>query len=130
MSRTDGEVKGMVSPSGSRDCAVVTFGRIDGYRVARSHGYVSGTATRERSRLFEGFRSLGALIGLIGSEWMSDADALRRPALEALRAQAVLCGANAVVNVQFHTGEQEDGSCTLVAYGEAVVLVKEKPARG
>jgi uncharacterized protein YbjQ (UPF0145 family) len=129
MSRTDGEVMGMVSPSGSRECAVVTFESIDGYRVVRSHGYVSGTATRQRSLLLDGFRGLGALIGLAGSEWITDAEALRRPALEALRAQAGQRGANAVINVQFHASERPDGSSTLTAFGEAVVLVKEQPAR-
>jgi len=104
---------------------VVTFERVDGYRVARSHGYVSGTATRQRSLLLEGFRSLGALIGLSPSEWVSDAEALRAPALDALRARAQERGANAVVKVQFHASEQEDGTSTLVAYGEAVELVKD-----
>jgi uncharacterized protein YbjQ (UPF0145 family) len=104
--------------------AVVTFESIDGYRVAHSYGYVSGVASQPRNRFRETFRSLGALVGLPASEWVTDAEALRTVALDALCARADAVGANAVVKLQFHADEMDDGSCKVIAFGEAVILEK------
>jgi uncharacterized protein YbjQ (UPF0145 family) len=99
---------------------LVTFEELDGYRTVNSFGYVSGTASRPRNRLRSTFRSLGMLIGLAGSEFLSDAEQLRAEALEALRRRADLLGADAVIGLQFHVSEGGDGSCRVVAFGKAV----------
>ncbi len=104
--------------------AVVTFDRVDGFRVVRSFGYVSGAAARRRNRLNETFRSLGVLIGLSPTQWTTDAEALRSGALDILRRAASECGANAVINLQFHAAERGD-ACEVIAFGEAVTLEKE-----
>ena len=44
--------------------AVVTFERIDGYRIIRSFGFAYGHASRPRNVLRATFRSIGAFIGL------------------------------------------------------------------
>lgn len=103
---------------------VVTFDELAGYRTVRSLGYVSGIATRPRSRLRSTFRSLGMLIGLAASEFISDAEQLRNEALEALRHRADSLGANAVVGLQFYVSEGSDGSCKVVAFGQAVQVAK------
>jgi uncharacterized protein YbjQ (UPF0145 family) len=101
--------------------AVVTFERVDG--ITRSFGFISGSAERRRSGLAMTFRSLGALLGLSTSEWITDAEALRSGALDMLRKKGYELGANAIVNLQFHTEENED-VCRVIAFGEAVVLEK------
>ena len=68
------------------------------------------------------------LIGLAGSELLSDAEQLRAEALEALRRRANSLGADAVIGLQFYVTEGGDGSCQVVASGKAVSLMKEDPA--
>ncbi len=101
---------------------LVTLEELDGYRTVRSFGYVSGTASRPRNRLRSTFRSLGMLIGLAGSEFLSDAEQLRADALEALRRHADSLGADAVIGLQFAVSEGDDGSCRVVAFGKAVTV--------
>jgi len=103
---------------------IVTFNQLEGYRTLRSYGCVSGTATRPRNRLRSTFRSLGMLIGLASAEFLSDAEQLRSEALEALRRRADAMGANAVIGLQFFVSEGDDGSCEVVAFGEAVSVTK------
>lgn len=103
---------------------LVTFERLEGYRTVRSFGHVSGSASRPRNRLRSTFRSLGMLIGLASSEFLSDAEQLRSDALEALRRRADVLGANAVVGLQFFVSEGNDGSCEVVAFGRAVSVTK------
>jgi uncharacterized protein YbjQ (UPF0145 family) len=107
---------------------VVTFDRLEGYRTVRSFGHVSGTASRPRNRLRSTFRSLGMLIGLASSEFLSDAEQLRNEALEALRRSADALGANAVIGLQFFVSEESDGSCEVVAFGDAVAVTKTESA--
>ena len=99
---------------------VVTFDDLDGYRTLASYGFVSGSASRQRNRLRSTFRSLGMLIGLAAGEFLGDAEQLRSEALEALRLRAGELGANAVVGLQFYVSEGADGSCKVVAFGQAV----------
>lgn len=103
---------------------VVTFDHLDGYRTLQSFGFVSGAASRQRNRLRSTFRSLGMLIGLAAGEFLGDAEQLRGEALEALRASADRLGANAVVGLQFYVSEGADGSCKVVAFGQAVLVNK------
>jgi uncharacterized protein YbjQ (UPF0145 family) len=103
---------------------VVTFDQLDGFRVAERFGYVSGIATRPRNRLRSTFRSLGMLIGVSPNEFMGDAEHLRNEALELVYKRADALGANAVIGLSFHVSEGTDGSCKVVAFGEAVLVVR------
>ncbi len=108
--------------------SVVTFDRLDGYRVVTRYGYVSGIASRPRNRLRATFRSLGMLIGVSPGEYLSDAEHLRSEALDALSKRADAYGANAVIGLSFHVSESDDGSCKIVAFGEAVLAVPTEGA--
>jgi uncharacterized protein YbjQ (UPF0145 family) len=102
---------------------VVTFTEIDGVRIVRRYGYVSGIASRPRNRLRSTFRSLGMLIGMSPNEFLSDAEHLRNEALDGVYKRASALGANAVIGLSFHVSEGADGSCKVVAFGEAVLTV-------
>jgi uncharacterized protein YbjQ (UPF0145 family) len=104
---------------------IVTFDRLDGFRTIRTFGHVSGSASRPRNRLRSTFRSLGMLIGLSSAEFLSDAEQLRSEALAALRRNADALGANAVIGLQFFVSESDDGSCEVVAFGQAVTVARE-----
>lgn len=103
---------------------LVTFDELEGYRVVRSLGYVSGSASRPRNRLRATVRSIGVLIGLSAGEYLSDAERLREVAIDALRKKADALGANAVIGLRFYASEGADGSCRVVAFGQAVRAIK------
>lgn len=103
---------------------VVTFERVEGFRTVGSLGSVEGSAARPRNRLRSTFRSLGMLIGLSPGELLGDAEQLRGEALDDLRRHAERLGANAVVGLQFFVSERDDGSCEVVARGQAVLVDK------
>lgn len=107
--------------------AVVTFDELEGHRIVKRYGYVSGIATRPRNRLRATFRSLGMLIGVAPGEFVSDAEQLRGEALEGIYQRANHLGANAVIGLSFHVSESPDGSCKIVAFGEAVLAVPNGP---
>ena len=104
---------------------VATFDELAGATIVRRYGYVSGIASRPRNRFRSTFRSLGMLIGLAAHEYLTDAEALRRESLDALLARGNALGANAVIGLSFHVSEGSDGSCKVVAFGEAVLLAAE-----
>jgi len=106
---------------------LVTLEAVDGFPTVRTFGRVSGSASRPRNRLRSTFRSLGMLIGLSAGEFLGDAEQLRGEALDALRRNAASLGANAVVGLEFYVSEGEDGSCTVRAYGQAVLVDKSGP---
>jgi len=102
--------------------AVVTFDRVDGYRVVKSFGYAYGQSTRPRNVLRATFRSLGAFIGLAPIEYLTDAERARSDSLEALLRKAESMGANGVMGLQFQASEGPDGATRVLAFGEAVML--------
>lgn len=101
---------------------VVTFDRIEGFRIAKSLGYAYGQASRPKNLLRATFRSIGAFIGLAPIEYLTDAERARAESLTALISRANALGANSILGLQFQVAEQSDGSTRVVAFGEAVVL--------
>ena len=107
----------MISPN-----AIVTFERVDGFRVIKSFGYMYGQATRPRNVLRATFRSIGAFIGLAPMEYLTDAERARTDSLAVLLEKAEETGANGIVGLQFQASETADGSTRVLAFGEAVLL--------
>ena len=68
------------------------------------------------------------LIGMAPNEFISDAEQLRTEAMEGIYARADALGANAVVGLQFYVSEDPDGSCKVVAFGQAVRAEPLAPA--
>ena len=107
----------MISPN-----AIVTFERVDGYRIVKSFGYHYGQAVRPRNVLRATFRSIGAFIGLAPVEYLTDAERARTDSLAVLLKKAEATGANGIVGLQFQASETPDGSTRVLAFGEAVLL--------
>jgi uncharacterized protein YbjQ (UPF0145 family) len=112
---------------------VVTFEKVEGFRVIKSFGYAYGQASRPKNLLRATFRSIGAFIGLAPIEYLTDAERARADSLTSLIARANVLGANGIVGLQFQVAEQADGSTRVVAFGEAVFLepnpAASQPAR-
>lgn len=109
--------------------AVVTFDKIDGYRVVRSFGYAYGHASRPRNLLRATFRSIGVFIGLAPMEYLTEAERARTDSLTMLIAKAESMGANGVIGLQFQVSEQSDGTTRVLAFGEAV-FIERAPTSG
>ena len=107
----------------SRD-AVVTFDKVEGFRIVKTLGYVHGQAVRPRDIVRATFRSIGAFIGLAPIEYLTDAERAREEALDAMRTRAEATGANGVINVQFQITEGAEGT-KVMCYGQAVILARE-----
>lgn len=107
---------------------VVTFDEVEGLTIARALGYVSGIAMRPRNRLRATFRSLGMLIGVAPSEFVSDAEQLRTEALAQMVKRGDALGANAIIGLNFYVSESGDGSTKVVAFGKAVQVVPAERA--
>ncbi|MDQ6931579.1 MAG: heavy metal-binding domain-containing protein [Candidatus Eremiobacteraeota bacterium] len=101
--------------------SVVTFERVDGFRVVRSFGVAFGVASRPRNMFRNTFRSIGSFIGLAPIEYLTDAERAREDSLLDLRAKAGAIGANGVINLRFEATET-DGATQVLARGEAVLL--------
>lgn len=105
--------------------AVVTFERLDGFRIVASYGKVRGEAVTPRSLIRATFRSIGAFIGFAPTEYLTDAERARSESLQAMLGHAERLGANGVVSLQFRASEESDGSTRVLAFGEAVLLEPE-----
>lgn len=107
--------------------AVVTFDRLEGYRIVTSFGFVRGEAVMPRNFLRTAFRTVGTFIGFMPAEYLTAAERARAQSLQGLLVQAARTGANGVVRLHFDASERHDGSTRVLAYGEAVLL---EPAPG
>lgn len=112
----------MISPE-----AVVTFERLDGFRIVASYGSVRGESVTPRSLIRATFRSIGAFIGFAPTEYLTDAERARSESISELTRHAERLGANGVVSLRFRASEESDGSTRVLAIGEAVLL---EPAPG
>lgn len=102
--------------------AIVTFDRIDGFRVVERFGEARGEAVCPRNVLRATFRTIGAFIGLAPLEYLTDAERARGDCIAALLADAARLGANGIVGLHFEAIEQNDGGTRVRAIGEAVLL--------
>jgi len=101
--------------------AVVTFDRLDGFRVVEALGTVRGEGAVARNVFRATFRTIGSLIGLTPINYLTDAERARSDALAALVRDAEALGANGVINVRFDANEV-DGGTRVRAEGDAVLL--------
>lgn len=101
---------------------VVTFARLEGFRIVRSLGIARASASRPRSRLRATFRTIGAFIGITPLEFLTDAERVRSDAVAQLIERAEVLGANGVVGLHFEAKEDGDGATVVSAEGEAVLL--------
>ena len=102
--------------------SVVTFDRVDGFRIVRSLGRARGEASRSPSLWRALGRSLGTLAGILPAELRTEAERVRDECLSTLIERADRLGANGVLGLRFEAVESTDGAVVVSAVGEAVVL--------
>lgn len=108
------------------DMMIVSTPYISGYKVTRIIGATFGLVVRSRG--------LGQNIGAFFRSWAGGEIKIYTKLLEQVRHQAIerLCqhaknlGANAVLSIGFDTSEIGTATTEVLAYGTAVVVVKDE----
>ena len=110
-------------PSG--EMLVTTIDEVPGYRVARVLGLVRGNTVRTRNVGMDFLAGLRNLVGGEVTQYTAMLAQSREQALDRLRAEALVIGANAVVGLRLTTSTVMAGAAEILAYGTAVVLEPE-----
>ena len=95
---------------------------VPGMSVRANHGIVTGSTVRAKH---VGRDIMAGLKSLFGGELKGYTELLgeaRQEAVDRMKAEAQMRGANAVVNVRFTTSTIMQGASELFAYGTAVTL--------
>ncbi|MBU1221105.1 YbjQ family protein [Myxococcota bacterium] len=105
---------------------VISTETIPGWKITEVKGLVQGNTVRAKHigrDIAAGFKNIvgGELKGY--TELLTEA---RREALERMMSQAKELGGNAVVNLRYATSMITSGAAEMMAYGTAVVAVKEQ----
>lgn len=105
---------------------VISTETIPGWKITEVKGLVQGNTVRAKHigrDIAAGFKNIvgGELKGY--TELLTEA---RREALERMMSQAKELGGNAVVNLRYATSMITAGAAEMMAYGTAVVAVKEQ----
>ncbi|MCA9690529.1 MAG: YbjQ family protein [Myxococcales bacterium] len=104
---------------------VTTIDEVPGYRVARVLGLVRGNTVRTRNVGMDFLAGLRNLVGGEVTQYTAMLAQSREQALDRLRAEALVIGANAVVGLRLTTSTVMAGAAEILAYGTAVVLEPE-----
>ena len=102
---------------------IATTNEIEGTRIVRTLGVVTGLAIRSRGvsgNIMAGLDALGN--GTALDEYRDLLAAIRRESLARMERAALSLGANAVVGMRFDSAEVGREMVEIVAYGTAVVL--------
>jgi len=107
--------------------ALYTVDEVPGHRVVGMLGLVRGNTIRARHLGRDIAAVFTAIVGGELSDYTKLMAEAREQALDRMRAEALLRGANAVVGVRFATQTVMQGAAELLAYGTAVCLEKDDP---
>ncbi len=108
---------------------VITDNHIVGKRVVRTLGLVRGNTIRARHIGKDIVAMLRNIVGGEISEYTKMMAEAREQALDRMVEEAEELGANAVIMTRFATSELMQGASELLAYGTAVVVEADDPAK-
>lgn len=108
---------------------VITDNHIVGKRVVRTLGLVRGNTIRARHIGKDVLAVLRNIVGGEISEYTKMMAEAREQALDRMVEEAEELGANAVIMTRFATSELMQGASELLAYGTAVVVEDDAPAK-
>jgi uncharacterized protein YbjQ (UPF0145 family) len=104
---------------------VVTTPSVQGYRITRVLGVVSGLTPRTRGVLGKFIGGLQTIVGGEITAFTSEIEKARLEAIDRMTAQARAMGANAVVGLDMETSDLLEGVIVIAATGTAVVVEPE-----
>ena len=104
---------------------VTTAFTIDGWRIAKNLGIVRGITVRSRNIFGTIGGSLQTIFGGNITLFTELCEKTRAEAFEIMVQHAEAIGANAIIGMRYDANEVMQGVTEVLAYGTAVVLVKE-----
>ncbi len=104
-----------------------TTDEIPGQRIVAVKGLVRGNTIRARHLGNDIIALFKSVVGGEITEYTKMMGESREQALDRMRAEALMRGANAVVGVRFTTAMIMQGTAEILAYGTAVVATKMEP---
>jgi len=104
---------------------VTTGNELPGYRITKSLGTVRGVVVRSRSILGTLGAGLQTIVGGNISLFTEMCEKTRHESLDLMLEHAGLLEANAVIGFRYDANEVMQGVTEVLAYGTAVVVVKE-----
>ena len=103
---------------------------IEGYKVQSVKGLVRGNTIRARHVGHDIMASIKSIFGGEIAEYTKMIAESREQALDRMRAEALIRGANAIIGVRMTTSMILQGSAEIMCYGTAVVLVRDSSETG
>lgn len=104
---------------------VTTAFTIDGWRIAKNLGIVRGITVRSRNIFGTIGGSLQTIFGGNITLFTELCEKTRAEAFDIMVQHAEAIGANAIIGMRYDANEVMQGVTEVLAYGTAVVLVKE-----
>jgi uncharacterized protein YbjQ (UPF0145 family) len=104
---------------------VTTTEAVVGHRVERVLGLVRGNTVRTRNVGQDFLASLRNIVGGEVTQYTAMLSQSREQALDRMRAEALALGANAIIAMRLTTSTVMAGAAEILAYGTAVILVRE-----
>ena len=105
---------------------IATANEIPGFKIVETKGFVYGLTVRSRGVGGQVSAGLRSLVGGEIKEYVSMMEDSRDEALERLIEHAKQLGGNAIVAVRFDSNDISNVMQEILAYGTAVVAVKEE----
>ena len=105
--------------------SIFTTDAVSGYRIVEVKGLVRGNTIRARHLGNDILALFKTLVGGEIAEYTKMMAESREQALDRMRAEALMRGANAVIGVRFTTSMIMQGTAEILAYGTAVIIEPE-----
>jgi len=103
---------------------------ITGYKITKNLGVVRGLTVRSRSVVGNLGAALQMLVGGNITLYSSLCERTREETFKLLLEHAAELGANAVIGIRYDTTEIAAGVTEVLAYGTAVIVIKDEPNSG
>jgi uncharacterized protein YbjQ (UPF0145 family) len=107
---------------------VVTTEAVEGKRIVQTFGLVRGNTIRARHIGRDIMAGLKNIVGGEISEYTKLMGEAREQALDRMRSEAKMLGANAIIGTRFTTSVIMGGAAELLAYGTAVKVEEDSSA--
>ena len=101
---------------------LTTRNELDGCRIKKELGLVSGSSVRSRIFFRDFFAGVRAFLGLEVKEYREMMDLARKLAKERMIEEAEKMGANAIVNIRYMTSMTSIRTSEIFVYGTAIEI--------
>jgi uncharacterized protein YbjQ (UPF0145 family) len=120
---------GSTAPSTNTGFLITTTPSVEGYRISRVLGVVTGLTPRTRGVLGKFVAGIQSLFGGEVTAFTTELEKARVEAIQRVKSKALEIGANAIVGLDLETSDLglQQGVVVISATGTAVILEPKQP---